>query len=97
MYHIVHPIRLTGSSNRFASNSNLNSQSPFSELRDSYFSRSHQIHMLIQAVFPHGRALELIPDGYSDTQLRLDILGVFFNLVGNTKDLGQSIGHYILT
>ena len=53
--------------------------------------------MLIQAVRLHGRTLELIPDGYSNTQLRLDILGVFFNLVGNTKDLGQSIGHYILT
>ena len=53
--------------------------------------------MLIQAVRPHGRALEFIPDGYSDTQLRLDILGVFFNLVGNTKDLGQSISHYTLT
>ena len=56
--------------------------------------------MLIQTVRLHGRTLELIPDGYSNTQLRLDILGVLFthfNLVGNTKDLGQSISHYTLT
>ena len=56
--------------------------------------------MLIQAVCPHGRALELIPDGYSSTLLRLDILGVLstrFDLVGNTKDLGQPTSHYPLT
>ena len=55
--------------------------------------------MRIQAVRPHGRAPELIPDGYSNTLLRLDILGVLFthfNLVGNIKDLGQSISHYTL-
>ena len=56
--------------------------------------------MLIQAVCPHGRALELILDGHSNTLLRLDILGVLFthfDLVGNTKDLGQPISHYPLT
>ena len=56
--------------------------------------------MLIQAVRPHSRALELIPDGYSNTLLRLDILGVLFthfDLVGNTQDLGQPISHYPLT
>ena len=56
--------------------------------------------MLIQAVRPHSRALELIPDGHSNALLRFNILGVLFthfDLVGNTQDLGQSISHYILT
>ena len=56
--------------------------------------------MLIQAVCPHSRALEFIPDCYSNRLLRLNILGVLFthfNLVGNTKDLGQPISHYTLT
>ena len=56
--------------------------------------------MLIQTAHPHRHTLELIPDGYSNTLLRLDILGVLFthfNLVENTKDLGQPINHYPLT